>query len=97
MKTNTVVGVRDFNWKKDNLYLNGKYVGKVIPDIESMWKIEFKDKELSSDYYNKTRAKDNLIKFLMKEHNSTIYQSQNDQETALGGPYVRLNQKDEGR
>lgn len=58
-----------FTWKDNKLYLGSEYVGEVFSIEENLWWIKFSNGELSEDYYNETRAKDNLIKLITQERN----------------------------
>lgn len=82
---------RDFSWKDNKLYLDKTYIGKVFEGEDSVWWIQWADKQISADYYNLTRAKENLVKITMKELN-ILDDPQDDQETHLGSSVVSLNQ-----
>lgn len=52
-----------YNWKEDKLYLytNDTGLSVVKDEIPNMWRIKFQEGDLSLDYYNRTRAKDNTV------------------------------------
>lgn len=67
------INYNSFTWKKvkdaHEMYLGEEYVGKVY-NI-GMFKIELKDGSSPLDFYNITRAKDNMIKLILAERNNT--------------------------
>ncbi len=66
-----MIEYKDFTWKnKYNLYLGDTYIGKVFNAEEDCWWVEWADGTISADYYNLSRAKDNLIKHTMRERNN---------------------------
>ncbi len=80
-------GSDDFHWEKDELYEGTKKTGISVvlhhvgarPFIKSdgrydFYKIQFSDnlEDLSTDYYNISRAKDNAMKYAMQEKNKTL-------------------------
>lgn len=64
-----MIDSKRFEWKGNELYLGEEYIGRVFPAEDCIWWIEWADKTKSVDYYNKARAKDNLIKFTIRDRN----------------------------
>lgn len=53
---------RDFNFKKEKLYVQGVDTGiSVVPDLvhENMFRVKWPDGVLSKDFYNFTMAREN--------------------------------------
>ncbi len=72
-------GSAHFNWKDNQLYQDNKKTGISVVLFEEacfhpgteLYKIKFKEGDLSMDYYNISRAKDNAMKYAMREYNKT--------------------------
>lgn len=55
---------RDFKWEDKKLFVGKDKTGFEIIQLE-LYKIKFPDGELSKDFYNLTRAKDNAVRKAM--------------------------------
>lgn len=57
-----------FKWNGNDLLFKGKIFMGVFPDKDhpNMWRVEYPDNELSVDFYNITRAKENCLKEAMR-------------------------------
>lgn len=67
-----VYGYNEFNWEDNKLYRGKEETGLLIEkDLEypPMWRFKYKD--YTSDIFNKTRVKDNAIRYMMEELNKT--------------------------
>jgi hypothetical protein len=69
----------NFHWKKDELYEGTKKTGiSVTPWLiegsldNNQYKIKFAEGDYSEDFYNISRAKDNALKYAMRDYNKTI-------------------------
>lgn len=62
---------KDFIWKDDELYLHGEHMLSVVPDARfpSQWRIKWPNGDLSHDFYNYSRVKDNSIRITLSEKN----------------------------
>lgn len=69
-----MVGQEDFKWDGYRLYLGDEYVGRVY-EADILYRILWADGVKSDDYYNISRAKDNLIKHTIDNRNAedTLY------------------------
>lgn len=65
---------KEFTWKEDKLYLGTEYIGQIVP---TLYQIEWADKVKSTDIYNKTRAKENLLNHTLLKLNKS------NEDTAL--------------
>lgn len=77
-------GYEDFYWHNNELYTStDEYICKVeLYKEEPKYKIRWPN-DLSEDFYNLTRAKDNAVKIAMREHNA-----KSGQEKPAGRPLV---------
>jgi len=66
----------DFHWEKNELYEGTKKTGISVVFENyaqfSMYRIKFAEGDYSEDYYNISRAKDNALKYAMREKNITL-------------------------
>jgi hypothetical protein len=83
-----MISYRDFNWKKDKCFLGNEYIGKIVEDqnVKGMFWIEWPDHIRSNDFYNKTRAKDNLIKYVIETRNTDLRSTKNGTDTDVQVP-----------
>lgn len=63
----------DFNWKDKKLYL-GKTDTKfsVFNGEEDIYWVKWPDGQISADFYNLTRAKDNCVKMALSTYNKEL-------------------------
>lgn len=61
-----------YTWKKDKCYLGTEYIGEVKKDhhTPTMFRFIWPDGHESEDYFNKDRAKDNLILLDLRRRNT---------------------------
>lgn len=70
-----MISYKDFSWKKNKLFLKEEDIKvSVVPDKENkdMFRIKWGNKEVSDDFYNKSRAMDNALCFEMACRNTTL-------------------------
>lgn len=71
-----MIDTNKFLWidKGTKLYLGSEFIGEIVEQQskdcnQSLWRIKFSNGDLSLDFYNKTRAQENLIRLTQKERN----------------------------
>lgn len=67
----------NFKYIKNSLYLGTEYIGTVFQINETCWKIRFYNGDISTDFYNITRAKENLITLTIAERNKDLRYPEN--------------------
>ena len=75
-----MLGRDDLQWKGNKLYIGNKYSGiSLVSHVEydRMWWIKFSERDFSTDFCNKTRAKDSAEAYLIftmnkEDHTSRI-------------------------
>lgn len=67
-----MISRNNFRYIKNSLYLGTEYIGSVYRMDETCWKIRFYNGDISEDFYNITRAKENLIVLTLWERNKDL-------------------------
>lgn len=57
-----------FKWNGNDLLFKGSIFMGIFPDKDhpNMWRVEYPDNQLSADFYNLTRAKENCLREAMQ-------------------------------
>lgn len=67
-----MISRNNFKYIKNSLFLGTEYIGSVFQGDEDCWWIRFSNGDISADFYNITRAKENLITLTIAERNKEL-------------------------